>query len=229
MHQKKVVRIKPWLASQATGPLVNYPLSWGDGADNGAVLQEPWRTSNTLVGWSQTCQKRVKLYISTICLNPLHVLYIYIQMLCCQSGFPTCPCASFSKQSHKATLQEQNCSCASSIFQAPGCETSNGHVRLQGSNSWAATRTWRPFSWSLDLKKLMDLSELSPPWWVSCDLGQSQVTADPSAKKTCWTPSPADDPRAITCGSPQLTTWSPQQCQSLSCRDLCLSNSCDRS
>lgn len=155
--------------------------------------------------------------------------YIYIQMLCCQSGFPTCPCASFSKQSHKATLQEQNCSCASSIFQAPGCETSNGHVRLQGSNSWAATRTWRPFSWSLDLKKLMDLSELSPPWWVSCDLGQSQVTADPSAKKTCWTPSPADDPRAITCGSPQLTTWSPQQCQSLSCRDLCLSNSCDRS
>jgi hypothetical protein len=106
--KKKVVRIKPWLASQATGPLVNYPLSWGDGADNGAVLQEPWRTSNTLVGWSQTCQKRVKLYISTICLNPLHVLYIYIQMLCCQSGFPTCPCASFSKQSHKEATQKKN-------------------------------------------------------------------------------------------------------------------------
>ena len=25
--KKKVVRIKPWLASQALGPLVNYPLS----------------------------------------------------------------------------------------------------------------------------------------------------------------------------------------------------------
>lgn len=106
--KKKVVRIKPWLASQATGPLVNYPLSWGDGADNGAVLQEPWRTSNTLVGWSQTCQKRVKLYISTICLNPLHVLYIYIYKCCvARVAFQPVPVLPFQNKAIKKQLKKR--------------------------------------------------------------------------------------------------------------------------
>ena len=64
------------------------------------------------IHWSdgaKHAKSELKLYISTICLNPLHVLYIYIYKCCvARVGFPTCPCASFSKQSHKEATQKKN-------------------------------------------------------------------------------------------------------------------------
>ena len=174
-------------------------------------------------------------------LNFIYQLFVWIRcmcyiynLLCCQSGFPTCPCASFSKQSHLQQLYKNKTEFVRlQIHRPPTGETSCWTCASSGQQllSCHLKGTWRPFScWSLDLKKLMDLSELSPPW-VSCDLGIAPSHSWPICEKTVfihraqltrffyhlWI-APTHNRKVTTAG-----------CESLLRRDLCLSKSCDRS